>query len=137
MPNPTAAMLVIGDEILSGRTRDSNTHHLAGALTAITAAVLGVIANLALWFAVNLLFAHSVRIDDFGLALLVPEPSSLRPRVLGLSALALLLVFGAVALAAARLGKWLARAPGAQALLNRVAALIFVALAARLALASR
>ena len=34
MQNPTAAMLVIGDEILSGRTRDSNTHHLAGALTA-------------------------------------------------------------------------------------------------------
>lgn len=33
MPNPTAAMLVIGDEILSGRTRDSNMHHLAGALT--------------------------------------------------------------------------------------------------------
>ncbi len=32
MPNPTAAMLVIGDEILSGRTRDSNLHHLAGAL---------------------------------------------------------------------------------------------------------
>ncbi|TDL79356.1 competence/damage-inducible protein A [Palleronia sediminis] len=29
MPNPTAAMLVIGDEILSGRTRDSNAHHLA------------------------------------------------------------------------------------------------------------
>ncbi len=33
MPNPTAAMLVIGDEILSGRTRDGNTHHLAGELT--------------------------------------------------------------------------------------------------------
>jgi len=33
MPNPTAAMLVIGDEILSGRTRDANMHHLAGALT--------------------------------------------------------------------------------------------------------
>lgn len=31
--NPTAAMLVIGDEILSGRTRDSNMHHLAGQLT--------------------------------------------------------------------------------------------------------
>ncbi len=33
MPNPTAAMLVIGDEILSGRTRDANMHHLAGELT--------------------------------------------------------------------------------------------------------
>ena len=33
MANPTAAMLVIGDEILSGRTRDSNMHHLAGKLT--------------------------------------------------------------------------------------------------------
>jgi molybdenum cofactor synthesis domain-containing protein len=33
MPNPTAAMLVIGDEILSGRTQDTNTSHLASALT--------------------------------------------------------------------------------------------------------
>lgn len=33
MTNPTAAMLVIGDEILSGRTRDANTHYLAGELT--------------------------------------------------------------------------------------------------------
>ncbi len=33
MPNPTAAMLVIGDEILSGRTRDANMHYLAGELT--------------------------------------------------------------------------------------------------------
>ncbi|MDP5218339.1 molybdopterin-binding protein [Ruegeria sp. 2205SS24-7] len=33
MTNPTAAMLVIGDEILSGRTRDANMHHLAGELT--------------------------------------------------------------------------------------------------------
>lgn len=33
MPNPTAAMLVIGDEILSGRTREANMHYLAGELT--------------------------------------------------------------------------------------------------------
>jgi molybdenum cofactor synthesis domain-containing protein len=33
MSNPTAAMLVIGDEILSGRTRDANMYFLANALT--------------------------------------------------------------------------------------------------------
>ena len=32
--NPTAAIVVIGDEILSGRTREGNAHHLAGVLTA-------------------------------------------------------------------------------------------------------
>jgi molybdenum cofactor synthesis domain-containing protein len=32
MPNPTAAMITIGDEILSGRTRDANLPHLAAAL---------------------------------------------------------------------------------------------------------
>ncbi len=35
MQNPTAAMLVIGDEILSGRTRDANMHHLANELTSV------------------------------------------------------------------------------------------------------
>lgn len=34
MSNPTASILVIGDEILSGRTRDANAHHLAGELAA-------------------------------------------------------------------------------------------------------
>ena len=29
MSNPTAAILIIGDEILSGRTRDANAYHLA------------------------------------------------------------------------------------------------------------
>lgn len=32
MPNPTAAILIIGDEILSGRTRDANMNFLAGEL---------------------------------------------------------------------------------------------------------
>ncbi len=35
MSNPTAAMIVIGDEILSGRTQDTNTHFLAGKLTEV------------------------------------------------------------------------------------------------------
>ncbi len=34
MQRPQAAMLVIGDEILSGRTQDTNTHYLAQQLTA-------------------------------------------------------------------------------------------------------
>ena len=33
MEQPTAAMLVIGDELLSGRTHDANMHHLANELT--------------------------------------------------------------------------------------------------------
>ncbi|MEM8579817.1 MAG: molybdopterin-binding protein [Pseudomonadota bacterium] len=33
MGNPKAAMVVIGDEILSGRTQDKNMHFLAGALS--------------------------------------------------------------------------------------------------------
>ncbi|MEK6215700.1 MAG: molybdopterin-binding protein [Boseongicola sp.] len=35
MDNPTAAMLVIGDEILSGRTRDANMYFLASELTGV------------------------------------------------------------------------------------------------------
>lgn len=47
MPNPTAAMLVIGDEILSGRTRDANMYHLAGELTkaGITLAEVRVVSD--------------------------------------------------------------------------------------------
>ncbi|QBY01979.1 competence/damage-inducible protein A [Rhodophyticola sp. CCM32] len=47
MPNPTAAMLVIGDEILSGRTRDANMHYLAGELTkhGITLAEVRIVAD--------------------------------------------------------------------------------------------
>ncbi|WP_343080632.1 competence/damage-inducible protein A [Ostreiculturibacter nitratireducens] len=35
MSNPTAAILIIGDEILSGRTRDANMHYLAGELVRV------------------------------------------------------------------------------------------------------
>lgn len=47
MANPTAAMLVIGDEILSGRTRDANMHYLAGELTeaGITLAEVRIVSD--------------------------------------------------------------------------------------------
>jgi molybdenum cofactor synthesis domain-containing protein len=48
MSNPTAAMLVIGDEILSGRTRDANMHHLAQELGArgITLAEVRIVPDI-------------------------------------------------------------------------------------------
>jgi threonine/homoserine/homoserine lactone efflux protein len=46
--------------------------------------------------------------------------------------LAALLVFGAIAWAAGQLGGWLRQRPGAQVAMNRIAAVIFVALALRL-----
>lgn len=61
MTNPTAAMLVIGDEILSGRTRDANMYYLAGELTlhGITLTEVRVVAddNAAIIAAVNALRA--------------------------------------------------------------------------------
>lgn len=52
---------------------------LAGALQGITAAVVGVIAQLALWFASHVLFAAQIALDAGPLGALVPDPFSLRP----------------------------------------------------------
>jgi chromate transporter len=66
---------------------------LAGALSAVTAAVVGVILNLALWFALHFLFAE-VRETRVGpLAIETPDPGTLDPLALILAGLALLLVF--------------------------------------------
>ena len=75
----------------SERLRDNKA--LTGALSAITAAVVGVILNLVVWFAIHSLFAEVVRIERFGLALELPVPTSLDPAALVLTALALLAVF--------------------------------------------
>ncbi len=50
---------------------------LAGALSAITAAVVGVIANLAAWFALHVLFAEVGEVRAGPLALPLPDPASL------------------------------------------------------------
>lgn len=52
---------------------------LAGALAGIMAAVVGVIGNLSLWFALHVIFASHVFVDAGPLAMTLPVPDSLRP----------------------------------------------------------
>jgi chromate transporter len=65
---------------------------LNGALSAITAAVVGVIASLSLWFAVHVLFAEVTQ--GAWLAMPLPDPASLEPRAALLLALAAGLMLG-------------------------------------------
>lgn len=62
---------------------------IAGALRGITAAVVGVIASLALWFASHVLFAEHRVAELAGLGLSLPIPASVNPVSLGLFAAAL------------------------------------------------
>ena len=66
---------------------------LTGALAGITAAVVGVIANLALYFAVATLFARTVVVDRGPLMLHLPDPTTLRPVPLGIGIVAAILLF--------------------------------------------
>jgi chromate transporter len=66
---------------------------LKSALAAITAAVVGVILNLSVWFAVHVLFAQVLTVEAGPLRLALPEPATLQPL-----ALALTLVAGALLL---------------------------------------
>ncbi|HET7690616.1 MAG TPA: chromate efflux transporter [Nocardioidaceae bacterium] len=70
-----------------------HNQHLTAALTGITAAVVGVIANLAVFFALHALFDDSDRHDWGPFRLEVPVLSSWDPTAFGLTALALLLIF--------------------------------------------
>ncbi len=66
---------------------------LGGALTAITAAIAGVILNLAVWFALHTLFHQVARIDVAGLRLQIPVVASLDAAALALTVAAALLIF--------------------------------------------
>jgi threonine/homoserine/homoserine lactone efflux protein len=50
---------------------------------------------------------------------------------------ATIIVFGAIAVGAGMIGRWLRRTPGAQGIMNRVTGFVFVGLAVRLALTER
>ncbi|MHA6781027.1 chromate transporter [Pseudonocardia saturnea] len=70
-----------------------NNRTLAAALSGITAAVVGVIANLALYFAVNTLFAPTTTATAGPLSVLVPDVTTLRPVPLAITAVAFVLLF--------------------------------------------
>jgi len=66
---------------------------LSGALSAITAAVVGVILNLAVWFALHTWFREARPVRALGLSFDVPAPASLDPWALALSAAAVVAIF--------------------------------------------
>ncbi|WP_408587568.1 chromate efflux transporter [Novosphingobium sp.] len=75
--------------------RLEHAQRLRAALATITAAIVGVIANLSLWFALHVLFAQ-VRTVAIGPAqVMVPVAQSLDLKALGLAMLAALLLFRA------------------------------------------
>jgi chromate transporter len=66
---------------------------LNGALSAITAAVVGVILNLAIWFAVHTVFRDTVPVHAYGFAFDAPRFSSVDPWALALSIAAMVAIF--------------------------------------------
>ena len=66
---------------------------LAAALTAVTAAVVGVILNLSIWFAIHVVWQQVWRFEAGPLSMELPVPGSVNWLAAGLSVLALIAVF--------------------------------------------
>jgi chromate transporter len=66
---------------------------LAGALSAITAAVVGVILNLSIWFALHTLFRETTPVRSFGLSFDMPILSSIDVPALALATAAATAIF--------------------------------------------
>jgi chromate transporter len=66
---------------------------LAGALSAITAAVCGVILNLAIWFAIHTIFRDTIPVRGYGLSFDAPIPASADIWALALAIAAVLAIF--------------------------------------------
>jgi chromate transporter len=64
-----------------------------GALSAITAAVVGVVLNLAIWFALHTVFRQVTPVQGYGLAFDMPVLTSVDPRALALSLAAIIAIF--------------------------------------------
>jgi chromate transporter len=66
---------------------------LNGALSAITAGVVGVVLNLAIWFALHTVFREVRPVRGFGLAFDMPVLASVQPWALALSVAAIVAIF--------------------------------------------
>ncbi len=66
---------------------------LSAALSAITAAVVGVIMNLAIWFAIHTVFRQTIPVQSFGLSFEAPLLASIDPWALVLSLAAATAIF--------------------------------------------
>lgn len=66
---------------------------LSAALSAITAAVVGVILNLALWFAIHTVFREVRTVRGYGFDFVAPVPASVDPWALALSVAAAVAIF--------------------------------------------
>ncbi|MGH6945175.1 MAG: chromate efflux transporter [Geminicoccaceae bacterium] len=66
---------------------------LAAALAAITAAVVGVILNLAVWFGLHVLFDEAREVEGFGISLDMPVLTTIDPVALVLTLAAIVAVF--------------------------------------------
>lgn len=82
---PSFLMIFAGAPWIARITADPR---LAGALAAIMAAVVGVIANLALWFAAHVFFAQIGRAEVGPLSLIAPEAGSFQPALAALALIA-------------------------------------------------
>jgi chromate transporter len=87
---PCYIFIVLGAPYVE-RLRDNRA--LSAALAGITAAVVGVIANLALFFAVHTLFRETKTIDGGPVHLTVPVWHTARPVSFAIAAVAAVLTF--------------------------------------------
>ena len=89
---PSFGFVLVGAPSVEGLRHD---RRVAGALAAVTAAVVGVIGDLAVWFALSVWFGAVPERSWGPFTVSVPEPGSLDGWALALTALSLVLVFGA------------------------------------------
>lgn len=88
---PCFAFIFLGAPFVE---RMHDVPRLKGALAGVTAAVVGVIGNLALWFGIRVIFAEVHRMPLGPAAIDIPVLTTLQPTAVALAVLAAVLLFG-------------------------------------------